>query len=170
MAEGQKSVQWEEVKILAVALKNVREAAIRISSRLPEQEQQRFIERVNKRAYRERWLDKEAEILPPAIANAKPLSKAVQSASSVLANVLSERSNKTKLNLSKAALKASKRFSELDGNTLIDKDIAQSAKHWTGSAAQIHSWQEKEQQQGPLNLQFLGGRAVIQINQANQQG
>jgi hypothetical protein len=82
-----------------------------------------------------------------------------------LAAVLQSRSNKTKLHLSKYTLEASKTAARSKG----DLKLAKAVKEVAGTASMVHSWQEKEQGSGPLNLNLLGGRAVIQINQGQRQ-
>ncbi len=55
-------IDWPGIRAAAVALNSVRDAAMRAASQLPPIEQQRFVERVNKRAYRERWLDQARDL------------------------------------------------------------------------------------------------------------
>jgi len=51
---GSDEIDWPGIRAAAVALNSVRLAAIKASHNLPTDEQRRFVERVNKRAYRER--------------------------------------------------------------------------------------------------------------------
>ena len=47
-------IHWPGIRAAAIALNSVRLAATKASQNLPTDEQRRFVERVNKRAYRER--------------------------------------------------------------------------------------------------------------------
>ena len=68
-------VDWPGLRAAAVALQSVRLAAIKASAHLPPDEQRRFVERVNKRAYRERWLHKAKVLSKPRDNGSLPLSK-----------------------------------------------------------------------------------------------
>lgn len=151
-------IDREAVKVLAIAV-GVREAARRLG--LSE-------ERVMKWSSRDQWFKQPDPVrLPPTVT--KNQVSTVRKPSDALANVLKERSNKTKLHLSKYVLDASKKAEQSKG----ELKHAKAVKEVAGTASLIHSWQEKEQGSGPLNLNLLGGRALIQINQGkpvNEQG
>lgn len=49
-------IDWSGIRAAAVAIGSVRDAAMRAAIALPPDQKARFVERVNKRAYRERWL------------------------------------------------------------------------------------------------------------------
>jgi hypothetical protein len=51
---------------------------------------------------------------------------------------------------------------ELEGEQVIDKSA--DLRRIVGSAAQIHEWDAKQNEGGDLNLNLLGGRALIQVN------
>jgi len=68
-------IDWPGIRAAAIALNSVRLAAIKASQNLPPDEQRRFVERVNKRAYRERWLDKAKVLSKPRDNGSLPLSK-----------------------------------------------------------------------------------------------
>lgn len=86
------SIDWSGIKTAAVALNSVRDAAMRAAIALPEPEKTRFIERVNKRAYRERWLDgvpkKEIPVvhtvIPKSVQRDKLLAASVQTGAEIL--------------------------------------------------------------------------------------
>lgn len=75
------AINWGEIRAAAIALNSTNDAAKRAASTLPEQDRARFIARVNKRAYRERWIDK-AKVL--AATAQKGVSQNVLTGSQVL--------------------------------------------------------------------------------------
>jgi hypothetical protein len=94
------AVDWSGLKAAAIALQSVNEAARRASINLPPAEAERFRNRVNKRAYRERWLDQNASLAETAtVRNAKHLSKNVQTGSELLANMAQAEHNPAILSL-----------------------------------------------------------------------
>lgn len=143
-------IDREAVKVLAIAV-GVREAARRLG--LKES-------RVQQWSSRDQWFKQPDPVqLPPTVT--KNNVTTVTKPSQVLADVLKQRSNKTKLHLSKYVLDASKRAEQSKGELKHAKAVKEVAR----TASLIHSWQEKDQSTGPLNLNLLGGRALIQINQ-----
>jgi hypothetical protein len=74
------------------------------------------VERVNKRAYRERWLDKAKELSKPRDNGSLPLSKPVQTGANVLAATLAERKGKSALHLSRYFVDASQNVANSKGN------------------------------------------------------
>ena len=67
MTKGPGKVNWPDLKAAATALRNVAEAARLAAANLPEYQQRRFIERVNKRATREGWLSNDVQSQPKAV-------------------------------------------------------------------------------------------------------
>ncbi len=92
-------IDWSGLRAAAITLQSVRDAARRASAHLPAAEQNRFIERVNKRAYRERWLEKAREIEGTSPTNAKPLSMPVQTGPQVLSKMVQSGENPAILTL-----------------------------------------------------------------------
>lgn len=84
-----------------------------------------------------------------------------------LQETLSERSNKTKLGLSKAAMKAAEHLATMAGSKLVSPATASAAKSWAGTAESVHQWQgEAQKGQGVLGgLQVYSRQTVIQVQQ-----
>lgn len=137
-------INWGELKAAAIALSSVTDAARRASVTLPESEQQRFIERVKKRAYRQRWLDNAKALKLTAATNAKPMSTAVLSGSDALATALADDNRETKLSLSKGVRRAAKYIETLPDPLLLTG--ADKVRQIVSSASTIHGWEEKQQQ------------------------
>ena len=109
-------IDWPGLRAAAVALQSVRLAAIKASVHLPPDEQRRFVERVNKRAYRERWLDKAKALSKPRDNGSLPLSKPVQSGADAIKQTLAERRQESIVHLSKYTVEAGKRLADSKGN------------------------------------------------------
>ena len=109
-------IDWPGIRAAAVALNSVRLAAIKASAHLPPDEQRRFVERVNKRAYRERWLDKAKALSKPRDNGSLRLSKPVQSGADAVAQTLAERRQESIVHLSKYAVDAGKRLANSGGD------------------------------------------------------
>lgn len=146
-------IDREAVKVLAIAV-GCREAARRLNLN-----ENTVISWSN----RDKWFPKDGTIQSPAKTGTPRIQSAIKP-SDALANVLRERSDKTKLHLSKYVLDASKKAAASKG----ELKHAKAVKEVAGTGSLIHSWQEKEQGSGPLNLNLLGGRALIQINQGKE--
>jgi DNA-binding PucR family transcriptional regulator len=141
MAQLNAGIDWSGIRAAAIALNSVRAAADRAGANLPEDERRRFVERVNKRAYRERWLEDARALSTTAPTNAKPLSKAVQTGANSLALRLEEDSNETKIGFSTAARKVASKVATMPPS--LDKDRAQAVRHWAGVASSVHGWDAK---------------------------
>jgi hypothetical protein len=115
----QQEIDWAGIRANAVAI-GVREAARQVSSHLPPVEQKRFVDRVLQRSHREGWIRRKIQVMnevvrlspsPPSVNGgvpAKPLSSAVSMSSDGMANHLKTIKNKSRFNLSKFVLNASK--------------------------------------------------------------
>ena len=108
-------VDWPGLRAAAIALNSVRLAGIKASAHLPPDEQRRFVERVNKRAYRERWLDKAKVLSKPRDNGSLPLSKPVQTGADSIAATLAERKEKSALHLSRYVVDASQKLASSRG-------------------------------------------------------
>jgi hypothetical protein len=148
------NIDWSGLKCAAIALNSVQEAARQAAVNLPDIERRRFVERVNKRAYRERWLDKARAISKPNVAAAKPLSNFVQSGSDTLANTLASRLNASRLNLSSYVVDASDKSARSKG----DHKLARSTREVATIMEKV--WpNEKEQNSNTLvSVQILNER------------
>lgn len=135
------AIDWSGLKVAAISLNSVRAAADRAAANLPEDERRRFIERVNKRAYRERWLDNARALSVTAPTNAKPLSNNVQSGADSLATKLAEDSNATKNGFSTMA----RRVAEAAGKYTPTKALKSSRalRDVATIAGQVHGWTDK---------------------------
>lgn len=161
-------IDWSGIRAAAIALNSVRDAAMRVSSDLPPDEQKRFVERVNKRAYRERWLGRSRAIAKPNVAGARQLSKNVQTGSEMLSRIGEE----TKALLAKAGHKASKHLAKLQGAKITGQ--SSDFKNIVGANAQLHGWDTRFQgTQFSLNVLNLGDGNVqigaVRDDQSEQQ-
>jgi hypothetical protein len=73
------------------------------------------VERVNKRAYRERWLAKARVISKTRDNGSQPLSKPVQTGADALAATFAERKEKSALHLSRYVVDASQKLANSKG-------------------------------------------------------
>jgi hypothetical protein len=126
---------------------------MRAAADLPPIERNRFVERVNKRAYRERWLDLPPDS-KPRTNGSLPLSKAVQNGSDTLALTLAERHGKSRLHLSKYVIDASEKSAKSKG----DHKLARSTREVATIMEKV--WpNEREQQANTLvSVQILNER------------
>ena len=116
-------INWPEIRAAAIAL-GVREAARQASKHLPPLEQKRFVNRVRQRCTREGWLSIKRNPPPrsaPHPGQTLPLSAPPLSGSTVLAQTLQERKEKSALHLSKYVQDASKNLAQSDGDLLNAK-------------------------------------------------
>lgn len=152
-------LDWSGIKAAAIALNSVNAAAIQVGANLPPQEQNRLRERINKRALRERWLDKANQLAlsKPVQGNPLPITGPVQNGSDALASILSERKNTTKLHLSKYVQEASLVAANSEGNHKLSrstKDIADiMGKVWP---------EQGNTSSGGINLAILTDQVAIQ--------
>jgi len=148
------AIDWSGLKTAAIALGSVRDAAIRAAGTLisPE-DRNRFVERVNKRAYRERWLDESK--------GKTPSPNVVQTGADVLSTELKERSDKIKSNLAEVAENASEELLKKKGNALLKQH--QAFKNFVGGSSQLLAW-DTTRPGGSISLNILTGQAAVQIN------
>ena len=136
------NVVWPAVRVLAVAV-GVREAARQMGISQ---------DAVRQRSKREGWMACPKTIAQRALA--KPVTSMSPSALSpadALANVFSERKDRTKLGLSKYAAEAAERAGESDGDLGLSRNVR--------DVAAVHStlWPEDHNERGILNLGVLIG-------------
>lgn len=160
------TIDWSGIKTAAIALGNVQDAARRASNTLPAIEQQRFIERVNKRAVRERWMHNANSLAITATErNSKPMSNNVQSGADSIANVIAERKHKTRLHLSKYAEEAAEESANSTNKLKISKSVRDVAaimsNVWPESTGTVHI--------GSLSMGILTNQAAIQLNTPNEE-
>src|SRR5262249_11707480 len=139
------NVEWSAVRVLAVAV-GVREAA---------RQMQISEDAVRQRSKREGWMVSAKASAQRALA--KPVTRVSPDAVSpadALANVLSERKERSKLGLSKYAAEAAERAGESDG----DLDLSRNVR----DVAAVHStlWPEQNQE-NILNLNVLNAVKVV---------
>jgi hypothetical protein len=142
------NVDWPAVQVLAVAV-GVREAARQMG--ISE-------DAVRQRSKREGWMTSVKATTQRALA--KPVTSVspdVLSPADALANVFSERRDRTKLGLSKYAAEAAERAGESDGNLTLSRNVR--------DVAAVHStlWPEDHNERGILNLDILTGKVQIGI-------
>jgi hypothetical protein len=142
------NVDWPAVRVLAVAV-GVREAA---------RQMQISEDAVRQRSKREGWMTSAKAATQRALA--RPVTKVSPDALSpadALANVFSERRDRTKLGLSKYAAEAAERAGESDGNLALSRNVR--------DVAAVHStlWPEDHNERGILNLDILTGKVQIGI-------
>jgi hypothetical protein len=140
------NVDWPAVQVLAVAV-GVREAARQMG--ISE-------DAVRQRSKREGWMTSVKATTQRALA--KPVttvSPDVLSPADALANVFSERRDRTKLGLSKYAAEAAERAGESDGNLALSRNVR--------DVAAVHStlWPEDHNERGILNIGILTGAIPV---------
>ena len=140
--------QREAVRLLALSV-GVREAARKMG--LEEN-------RVMKWSERYQWIQRDLPIQPPTMQT--DIVSAVSKAANSLAETLKNAGETTKLDLSRAAQKAAKRFAGMSGEKIINR--SDRLLNVTNVAAKIHSW-DSNGAHSAVNLNVLsGGRAVVQ--------
>src|SRR4029450_1853723 len=142
------NVDWPAVQVLAVAVGG-REAARQMGISQ---------DAVRQRSKREGWMTSVKATTQRALA--KPVttvSPDVLSPADALANVFSERRDRTKLGLSKYAAEAAERAGESDGDLTLSRNVR--------DVAAVHStlWPEDHNERGILNLDILTGKVQIGI-------
>jgi hypothetical protein len=142
------NVDWPAVQVLAVAV-GVREAARQMGISQ---------DAVRQRSKREGWMTSVKATTQRALA--KPVTSVspdVLSPADALANVFSERRDRTKLGLSKYAAEAAERAGESDGDLALSRNVR--------DVAAVHStlWPEDHNERGILNLDILTGKVQIGI-------
>ena len=145
-------IDWAGIRAAAIALQSVRLAATKASAHLPPNEQRRFVERVNKRAYRERWLDKAKALSKPRDNGSLPLSKPVQTGADALAEILADDNRQTRISLSGAARKAAEHLAASNPAKIVREHHA--LRSITKSAAELHNWNQTHPEK-PFSLNVL---------------
>lgn len=151
---------WPAVKATAIARNSIKEAADLHS--VP-------YTAAKMRASREKWpvgqrtaqaVEKAKQANREQLAKVSPASvTAVTSTSDALVTALAEDSQATRIGFSKAGRKAAEHLATLAPQVLVDKDTAQSAKHWHGVASGTHAWDEK-----PESNNFMVSIALIKLD------
>jgi hypothetical protein len=155
MSEMLKSVNWEEVKMLALTV-GVREAARRME--LSE-------EQVKKRCTREGWLaTPEARLaVQRAVAlrsgTSAPIPVSPLSPAALLASELSQLGSKTRLSLARGIAKAGEHIESLQGKQIVED--AQNIKSVAQTADLVHGWKDAAPQV-KIRLDVLSGSAEAQ--------
>jgi len=147
-------IDWSGIRAAATAMQSVNAAAEQASKGLPPEEAERLRERINKRAYRERWLDKHQELANLKPTNAKPLSKSVQKGHEIVSNTLESDGKETRIALSRGILKGARHIVSLKPEKIIAEAL--NIKSLTASAAQVHGWADTQQTSVRIAL-FTGG-------------
>ena len=137
MSAASAQIDWPGLRAAAVAV-GVREAARRAAADLPDDERERFTQRVMKRCSRERWLATAAahREQAPTKQRGQPLSAIVRNGAETIAETLAARRDQTRLGLSRYVERMSTDAAELAG--LSD---AQNVRHVASVAAQV--WPEQ---------------------------
>ncbi len=153
---NRQQIDWPGIRAAAIALNSVRLAATKASQHLSSDEQRRFVERVNKRAYRERWLDEAKVLFKPRDNGSLPLSKPVQTGANTLTTALADESDATRICLSRANRKAAETFAGMSGEKLARGETARALKDHGNGAALVHGWNlEKGKAEIGLTLNLL---------------
>jgi hypothetical protein len=149
-------IDWSGIRAAAVALRSVHAAAVQAAADLPADEAKRLVNRIDKRAYRERWLERAGEMSNSAPTNAIALSKPVQNGSDLLAKTLSRRKDKSALHLSRYVVQASKKAADSKG----DLALAQDVRHVAG--VRSHLWpQDRQGDIIDLHILSIGGNVNL---------
>ena len=151
-------IDWSGLRAAAVAI-GIRKAARQAARDLPQDEQERFVQRAMKRCSREKWLVKAQQDKADAVATStRTLSANVRTGADALLNALAEDSQATRIAAARAHRKATEHAAKLSGKTLMKRDVAQALKHHDQGAAIVHGWSEMEQAQGAhvaINIAML---------------
>jgi hypothetical protein len=130
-------IDWSGIRAAAIAGNNIREAARNAAINLPPLEQERFVDRVLKRAQREQWTTRAREVKEAALAiNELPMSAKVGTGPDALARTLAHRKDKSAMHLSRYVVEASKRAAQSKGELKIAQDV----RHVAG--VRSHLWPE----------------------------
>jgi hypothetical protein len=130
------TLDWPGLRAAAIALQNVQEVARQAARNLPPLEAKRLVQRIKKRAFRERWLD--SEIITP-VRSSTVLQETNQSSfppqdpctrhppvgssgAEILARTLKERKDQSALHLSKYVVDASKSLANSEGRLAYARD------------------------------------------------
>lgn len=148
-------IDWPGIRALAVAI-GVREAARRSAADLPEDEQNRFVERVMKRSQREGWIVRKIEAQATRVASpALPMSAPVRIAADSMAESLEDDSKATRIGLSQASRRAADHLRTQTGANVLKS--AKSMKEIASVASIVHGWEAKKDQGVQINLNVAIG-------------
>jgi len=158
-------IDWAGLRAAAVAI-GIRRAARQAARDLPEDEQERFVQRAMKRCSREKWLVKsQQDKADAAVTSPTALSANVRSGCDVLSELLAEDSRETRISLSAAARKAAETLAKMPGSKVIKH--AQAHRHVTASSSLLHGWDDKGNPI-PFSLNVLNlGELQIGMRNAN---
>lgn len=152
---------WSGIRAAASQI-GIRAAARRASSHLPEDEQERFVQRVMKRASREDWHDKTQAVLT-VVREDNSLSAPVRNGADILNATLLEDGNVTRLHSMRYARNVTKHAADMSEQT-PDEALtrASDVKAALDVAARAGNWMDKDGQSGtPLALFQVNGDMTI---------
>ncbi len=163
------AIDWSGIRAAAVALGSVNMAAERVAANLPPDQAERIRERINKRAYRERWLaDPRRDTAKSAVVqmpkpNVQSLVQTVQSGAEMLSNQLADDKRETTL----AAAKFARRAMQDAADAPEPLEVARQAKDAFQVAAVLHGIGVTT---GPTHVQInlLGGAYGEKAAQATE--
>lgn len=153
------SISREAVKTLAIAV-GVREAARQLGLNQ---------NTVRQWSRRDKWF-KQPEPVPVPATLIKQNGYSVTSVttpSEALRSTLAERSDKTRLGLSKAAMKAAQHLGDQDPEWLITETASKVGNNWARTSSATFGWEAGSKSAGDLNLSILGN-ALVQVNRPEQ--
>jgi hypothetical protein len=108
-------IDWTGIRAAAAIV--IRKAARQAARDLPQDEQERFIQRAMKRCSREKWLVKAQQDKADAVVTSpRTLSANVRTGADALAHALAERRQESVVHLSKYAVQAGKRLADSNGD------------------------------------------------------
>jgi len=172
MTTTPQTIDWAGIRANSVTL-GIRGAARAAGADLPPDEQERFVERVMKRASREGWLEQTKTILMSAGVSApivtagpkpKPLSAEVRTGADSMAEEVKSLSNRSRL----AALKTSANTLEYAAQLDPQEALMQAGdiSSMTKVAAQAGSWGTEGSTQVSVNVLVQDfGRADVGVEQ-----
>jgi hypothetical protein len=160
-------IDWPGLRAAAVAV-GIRQAARQAARDLPPDEQERFVQRAMKRCSRQKWLAKSQQDKADAVLTSpSALSANVRNGSDILSEVLAEDSRETRLGLSTAARKAAEHLAASKPAKIVREHRA--LRNITGSAAQLHSWDDKGNPI-PFSLNVLNmGALEVQVGKESDE-
>lgn len=154
-------IDWSGIRAAAVVI-GVREAARRAACDLPQQEQDRFTERVMKRCSREGWLTK-GEYVKASPREVMPLSAPVRTGSDLLLEHLEECDAESKKGYATVSRKLAGHFACMEAEKLIACTPA--VKDGVSIADKTFGWtaQREKAQSNPLLLLSITGCPSVTV-------
>ncbi len=156
-------VDWPGIRALAV-LVGVREAARRAAEPLPENERERFVDRVLQRCHREGWIREKKAAIAAARGHEQALSAKVSNGADAAANALADDNRATKIGLSRGIRKAAETVGKMEGNHVLWN--SEDVRRVVSSAAQVHGW---DADKGKASVEFkilnAGGNVALTVNE-----